>query len=132
VKDMSTDVITIMNMIGFLIGLAVLALTVYTATLARRSEYGVLKALGIHNEYLYRTVLAQAFISVILGFFISLIITLMMTAIVPRLGLNMILVISGVSVLKVGGASLIIAGVAALLPIRQIAELDPALIFRGK
>lgn len=132
VKDMSTDVITIMNMIGFLIGLAVLALTVYTATLARRSEYGVLKALGIHNGYLYRTVLAQAFISVILGFFISLIITLMMTAIVPRLGLNMILVISGVSVLKVGGASLIIAGVAALLPIRQIAELDPALIFRGK
>ena len=50
VKDMSTDVITIMNLIGFLIGLAVLALTVYTSTLSRRREYGMLKALGARNR----------------------------------------------------------------------------------
>lgn len=68
VKDMSTDVITIMNMIGFLIGLAVMALTVYTSTLSRRREYGMLKALGAHNTDLYLTVLAQAILSVILGF----------------------------------------------------------------
>jgi len=61
VKDMSTDVINIMNLVGFMIGLAVMAITVYTATLARRAEYGVLKALGARNRHLYVTVLAQRF-----------------------------------------------------------------------
>ncbi|OGO27686.1 MAG: hypothetical protein A2W33_01805, partial [Chloroflexi bacterium RBG_16_52_11] len=120
VKDMSTDVITIMNLIGFLIGLAVMALTVYTATLARRAEYGVLKALGARNGHLYRAVLAQALLSVTFGFAIGLGITFILSVIVPRLG-SMVLVVSGASLIKVGSFSLLIAGVAAVLPIRQIA-----------
>lgn len=131
VKDMSTDVITIMNLIGFLIGLAVMALTVYTATLARRAEYGVLKALGARNGHLYRAVLVQALLSVAFGFAIGLAVTFLLSAIVPRLGLSMVLEVSGASLLKVGGFSLVIAGMAAILPIRQIAGLDPAMVFRG-
>ncbi len=49
-----------MNLIGFVIGLAVMALTTYIAALPRRREYGVLKALGARNGHLYRAVLAQA------------------------------------------------------------------------
>jgi len=131
VKDMSTDVITIMNLIGFLIGLAVMALTVYTATLSRRKEYGVLKALGARNGHLYRAVLAQALLSVAFGFAIGLMITFILSAVIPRLGLSMVLEVSGVSLLKVGSLSLVIAGIAAVLPIRQIAGLDPAMVFRG-
>jgi putative ABC transport system permease protein len=130
VKDMSTDVITTMNFIGFLIGLAVTALTVYTATLARRAEYGVLKALGARSRDLYRTVLAQALISVSLGFLMGLIFTLGLSWIIPRLASNLALAISGESLLRVGLASLVIGGASALLPIRQIAGLDPALVFR--
>jgi putative ABC transport system permease protein len=132
VKDMSTDVINIMNLIGFLIGLAVMALTVYTATLARRAEYGVLKALGARNGHLYQAVLAQAVFSVVFGFGISLAITTLLSAIVPRLGVSMIMEISMPSLLKVGSLSLVIAGIAAILPIRQIVGIDPAMVFRGK
>ena len=132
VKDMSTDVITLMNLIGFLIGLAVMALTVYTATLSRRAEYGVLKALGAHNGHLYQAVLAQALLSVTFGFAIGLGITFILSAIVPRLGLSMVLEVSGASLVKVSGVSLIIAAVSAVLPIRQIAGLDPAMVFRGR
>lgn len=132
VKDMSTDVITIMNLIGFLIGLAVMALTVYTATLARRPEYGVLKALGARNGHLYRAVLAQALISVAIGFAVGLAITLLLSAIIPRLGSSMVLQVSSASLLKVGGLSLVIAGISAVLPIRQISGLDPAVVFRSK
>lgn len=132
VKDMSTDVITIMNLIGFLIGLAVMALTVYTTTLARRAEYGVLKALGARNGHLYRAVLAQALLSVTFGFAIGLGTTFVLSAIVPRLGLSIVLEVSGASLIKVGSLSLVIAGIAAILPIRQIAGLDPAMVFRGR
>ena len=132
VKDMGTDVITIMNLVGFLIGLAVMALTVYTATLSRRKEFGVLKALGARNAHLYKAVLGQALFSVILGFGVGLGFSLLLSAVIPRLGSNLALVISWGSLLKVGSISMVIAGFSALLPIRQIAGLDPAMVFRGK
>jgi putative ABC transport system permease protein len=132
VKDMSTDVITMMNLIGFLIGLAVMALTVYTATLARRKEYGVLKALGARNGHLYRAVLVQALLSVAIGLGVGVAFTLLLSAIIPRLGSNLALEISAASLFKVSGVSLVIAAVSAVLPIKQIAGLDPAMVFRGK
>jgi putative ABC transport system permease protein len=120
-----------MNLAGFMTGLAVVALTVYTATLARRSEYGVLKALGARNSHLYGVVLAQALYSVALGFAVGLAVTLLLSAIVPALGSNLPLQVGAASLLKVGTMSLIIAALAAVLPIRQIAGLDPATVFRG-
>lgn len=132
VRDMSTDLITIMNLVGFLIGLAVVALTVYTATLARRAEYGVLKALGARNTHLYVAVLGQAFISVALGLIGGLLFTLGLVAVVPYTQLPIAMEISVESLEKVGGISLVIASLSALLPIRQIAGLDPATVFRGK
>lgn len=132
VKDMSTDVITIMNLIGFLIGLAVMALTVYTSTLSRRKEYGMLKALGARNRDLYLTVLAQALMSVTLGFLFGLTITLLLTLLIPMSGSNLALEVSRLSLLKVSAVSLVTAALSAMIPIRQIAGLDPAMVFRGR
>ena len=131
IKDMSTDVITIMNLIGFLIGLAVMALTVYTSTLSRRREYGMLKALGAQNKDLYLTVLAQAILSVILGFLFGLAITLLLTVAVRFMGINLVLEVSSFSLFKVGSLSILIAAISAVIPIRQISGLDPAMVFRG-
>jgi putative ABC transport system permease protein len=132
VKDMSTDVITIMNLIGFLIGLAVMALTIYTSTLSRRREYGMLKALGARNRDLYLMVLSQAIFSVVLGFLFGLVITLLFTLTLPFTRLNLTMEVSPVSTLQVGGVSILIAMISAVIPIRQIAGLDPAMVFRGK
>lgn len=132
VNDMSTDIVTIMNLVGFLIGVAVMALTVYTATLARRAEYGVLKALGARNVHLYGVVMAQAFISVVLGFGVGLSITLLLVGLVPQMDLPIALEVSAASLVKVASVSLVIAMLSALLPIKQIAGLDPVRVFRGK
>lgn len=131
VQDMSADVLAIMNLAGLLIGLAVVALTVYTATLSRRVEYGVLKALGARTAHLYRTVLAQAVASVALGFGLALAVTLLLSIVTPQLGSTLALHVSGTSLVKVALLSLIIAGVSAILPILHIARLDPASAFRG-
>lgn len=132
IKDMSTDVITMMNLIGFFIGLAVLSLTVYTATLSRRKEYGMLKALGARNSHLYGVVLAQALLSIVIGFGLGVAATLLLSTLIPRLGLNLRLQISNASLLKVSIVSILIAAFSAALPIHQIARLDPAMVFRGK
>ncbi len=131
VKDMATDLITTMNLVGFLVGLAVMALTVYIATLSRRGEYGILKAVGARNRYLYGTVLAQALYSVVGGFALALTITFLLSVALPNLASTLTLQISGASLLKVSIVSLLIAALSALLPIRQIAGLDPAMVFKG-
>ena len=92
VTDMSADVIAIMNVIGFVVALAVVALTVYVATLARRREFGVLKALGARNRVLYRVVLAQACLSVAVGFVIGLAFTALLGLATSRTDLNLELV----------------------------------------
>jgi len=130
VTDMSAEIVSIMNVIGFVVGLVVVALTVYVATLARRREYGALKALGARNRYLYGVVLSQAFLSVALGFVVGLAFTELISLAVARTDLNLELAISATSLAKVGLFAAVIAGLAAILPIRQIAGLDPAVVFR--
>jgi ABC-type antimicrobial peptide transport system permease subunit len=92
----------------------------------------MLKALGARNTDLYLTVLAQAILSVVLGFLFGLVITLLLTVVIPIFGSNLLLEVSRVSLLKVGSVSLVIAAVSAMLPVRQIAGLDPAMVFRGR
>ena len=130
VTDMSADVISIMSIIGFVVALAVVALTVYVATLARRREFGVLKALGARNRILYRVVLAQAALSVAVGFGIGLGFTTLLGAAIGRTDLNLELAITAGSLVKVGLFSAAIAALAAVLPIRQVAGVDPAVVFR--
>jgi len=130
VRDMSSDLVSIMNLIGFVIGLAVMALTTYTAVLARRREYGVLKALGARNTQLYRAVLIQALLSIGLGLVVGLAVTEVVAILAPRLGTNLTLVITAHAVLQVAVTGLAIVALASLLPIRQLATLDPALVFR--
>jgi len=130
VTDMSADVISIMSVIGFVVALAVVALTVYVATLARRRDFGVLKAIGARNRMLYRVVLVQAVLSVAVGFAIGLAFTGLLAFAIARTDLNLELAITAASLVKVGLFAAIIAGLAAILPIRQVAGVDPAVVFR--
>jgi putative ABC transport system permease protein len=132
IRDMSTDILAIMNVVGLTIGLAVMALAVYTSTHSRRAEFGVLKALGASQADLYRGVLGQAGISVGLGFGVALALTAGLTGLAPRLSSNLAMEIVPGSLMKVAAMALIDAGVSAILPIRQIAGLDPASVFRRR
>ena len=128
--DMMTDMITIMNTAGFLTGLAVVVLTIYIATIARRKEYGVLKAMGTRNGHLYLVVVMQALLSVAMGLAVGLGLTLLLTVVIPRVNELLVLSVSAGSVVQVTVISVLLAGVAALLPAIQIARLEPVAVIR--
>lgn len=128
VGDMGADAI---NLMAFLIGLAVLALTVYTATLSRRTEFGVLKAVGAGTAQLVGTVLAQALYSVAAGLLLAGVVSFLVLPLLPWLGFNLPLQPTLASVIKVSLVALGIGGLAAVIPVIQIAGLDPAMVFRG-
>jgi putative ABC transport system permease protein len=132
IKDMASGIVDILDLVGFLVALSVMALTVYTATLARRAEYGVLKAVGARNLDLYQVVAAQALISLALGFAAGLATTLALSVLVPLVVPQLGLEVTLDSVLKVGAFALVTGVLSALLPVRQVAGLDPVAVFRRR
>lgn len=130
VSDMSADIMRIMNFIALLIGLAALGLTVYTATLAKIREYGVLKALGIRNVRLFANVFMQALMSVALGLVIAVILVFGLSAGLALAGSNILVLVELSSIINIFVASSAIAVLSAAIPIALIARLDPADVFR--
>ena len=132
VRDMSTEIAVIMNLSGFLIGLAVMALSVYTATASRLPEFGLLKALGASRRHCYGVVLGQAALTVALGFGLGLALTFGASLLAPLIDPLLYMQVTWPSVAKAAAISLVVAGLAAIAPIAQISGVDPAIVFRRK
>jgi len=130
VRDMAADVMLIMTVIGFLIALAVIGLTLFTATLAKLREYGVVKALGAGRARLAATVLAQAAWAVALGLAAAVLVALALGSAIGALTPNVTVVIEPWAVLRTGTGALVVGGLAALLPLRRVLRVDPATAFR--
>jgi putative ABC transport system permease protein len=131
IRDMSVELLNIMNLSGFLIGLAVTALTLYTSTLRKRQEYGVLKAIGAKNRNLYTVVMTQAALSLALGFVAAIVLVWLLGQLLPLAVPGMGLTLTQTGVTRVLISALIIGIIAALTPAWQLSRLDPAQVFRS-
>jgi putative ABC transport system permease protein len=130
ISDMSTGLVRGMLVIGIVVGLAVAALSMYTATLARQGEYAVLKAIGMRNRALYALVSRQSLLTVAGGLLLALGLVEAMAVLVPLASPSVDLVIGGGAVLRAAGAAVVIGLVAAFIPARRVARLDPASVYR--
>ena len=131
ISDMSTGLIRGMLVIGIVVGLAVAALSIYTATLARMKEYAVLKAIGMRNRTLYALVSRQSLLTVAGGLLLALALVGSMAVLVPLLEPSVDLVITDGAVIRAAVASALIALVAAVVPASRVARLDPATVYRS-
>lgn len=130
IQDMSVEIMRMMNLIALLIGLAVVGLTVYTATLAKLREYGILKALGSGNLRLVGVVLTQAMVSIAAAMAIALALAWAAAGTLDAAASNVRLVVEDASMVRVAIASAIIGVVASVIPIARVARVDPAEVFR--
>lgn len=130
VRSMAADVMAIMTAIGFLIALALIGLILFTATLSKQREYGVLKALGAGPWRLATVVLTQAAWTVALALAVATLASIAIGNFVEALTPNLAVDIQPATVLRTTVTAGAIAAVAALLPIRRIARVDPATAFR--
>lgn len=132
VTDTGTAVLQFANVTGLLVGIGVMALSVYIATLSRRTEYGVLKAIGGRTRDLAAVVLWQTTVGVVLGLGLAIALTLLLSIGAPLIRANLALVVTVGSVAKVLLIGLGVSLVAALVPIAQLSRLDPAAVFRRR
>ena len=131
IRQMGVDIIRAMNIIAYIVGLLVIGLTIYTATLERSREYGMLKALGANNARLAVVVLGQALISAALGILLGAGLAFGVAALITRVSPDMLILIDPGYVLNQVPILTLVTGVAALLPASRIASLDPMIAFKA-
>lgn len=123
--------IGLMVVIGFLVGVLVVGLVIYTATIERRREYGTMKAIGVGNRVLYRIVATQALVAAgvgaVMGVALAYVGGAALTAWRPQFRVDP--EPSAIVVVLVAG--LLMAVLAALVPARSIAGVEPAGVFRS-
>ena len=130
VRSMAADIMAIMSVIGFVIALALIGLVLFTATISKQREYGILKALGANRRRLAAIVLAQAAWTVALALVVGVALSVAIGAAVSALTPNLEVDIQISAILRTCAGALVIGGIAAIIPIRRISRVDPATAFR--
>lgn len=130
ISQMGVDIIKAMNIVSYVVGLLVIALTIYTATLERMREYGMLKAIGADFGALVRVVFAQAYFSTGMGFLVGVGLAYGVAALVSYLLPEMLILIRLAEVLAQIPVLVGITALAGLLPLGRVARLDPMVVFK--
>ncbi|WP_338667656.1 ABC transporter permease [Pseudodesulfovibrio methanolicus] len=122
--------ILIAAFLGLVVGMVIVAQTLYATTLDHISEFATLKAMGAPNSYIYGILLTQASLSALLGYGFGIAISIIVsrfsnfsaTAIVipPLLGGGMFFL------------TLFMCVSSAVISIRKVMTLDPILVFKGR
>jgi putative ABC transport system permease protein len=129
--DSFLPVITVVLVIAFIVGTAVVSLIIYTATVEKARDYAILKALGASNGRLYRMVLTQSFIVGGLGFIVGVPLAVLVTSYVDDFVPEFLTRLEWRSMAMVLVAVFVMSFVAAYLPTRRVSAVDPATVFRA-
>lgn len=128
------DVIPIIGLIvglALIVGIAITSLTIYTTTVEKTREYGVMKAIGFNNRDLYKLVIIQSMIIGFMGFIFGIILTFLLSLFIDDVVPQFVVLMRPIDAGLVMIATLIMAGLAAIVPARRVGSVDPAVVFRG-
>ncbi len=124
-------ILIVVLIVAFIVGLAVAGLTIYTATIEKSREYGILKAEGFTNPYLYRVVFEQSLVTGILGFLFGAGLTIFMAPFAQDQVPQFVVYVRWQDILAIAGVTLLMALLAAYIPIRRLTSIDPVSVFKG-
>ena len=120
------QVIFLMVAAAFVVGALVVGLVIYAATIERRGEYGILKAIGARNSALYRVVIYQAVVAASLGVLLGVGFAFAMGWLVMTAKPQFLVAIEPPAILVTLAAGFVMALAGALVPARAVAALAPA------
>ncbi|MEO8359788.1 MAG: ABC transporter permease [Vicinamibacteria bacterium] len=115
--------------LGILVGVVIVAQTLYTSAVENIRQFGTVKAIGGSNWDIYRILGEQALINAILGFLLGAAASYAARPAMATLHLNVLLSPQFSAVVFIGTVAMCLA--AALFSFRRVALIDPALVFRG-
>ncbi len=117
--------------LAFIVGIAITSLTIYTATIERAREFGIMKAIGFNNRDLYSLVVMQSVITGAIGFVFGVLLTILLSLFIDAAMPAFVILIRPIDVLFVLLATILMAAAAAIIPARRVGGVDPAIAFKG-
>jgi len=115
--------------LGILVGVVIVAQTLYTSAVENIRQFGTVKAIGGSNWDIYRILGEQALIAAVCGFALGAGASYAVRPAMASLHLTVLLTPQFSGVVFVGTVAMCLA--AALFSFRRVALIDPALVFRG-
>lgn len=116
--------------ISFLVGTMIVGLIIYTATVERQREYGVIKAIGAKNQFLYKLVLTQALFASIAGSCLGVLLANSTAQWIMSARPQFLIIFDPIDSGQALLAGLGMALIATIFPTRVMARLAPAEVFR--
>jgi putative ABC transport system permease protein len=116
-------------LLGCLVGVVVVAQTLYTSTMEHLKEFGTVKAIGGSNLDIYRILGKQAAIAAVIGFVLGAVPAYLLRPLLAKVDLKLIITPDFAALVFAGTLALCLA--AAIISFRKVAGIDPALVFRG-
>jgi putative ABC transport system permease protein len=129
--DNFLPILRVLEVISFLVGTAVIGLTIYTLTVERGPEYGVLKAVGAPNRTLYWTASLQALFCGLCGWLLGVPCSWGVVALAQYFVPQFPAALSLYHAVWMLGGTIGMSLLAAIVPARRIAHIDPLVAFRG-
>lgn len=130
IREAFLPIVWVLVLIALGVGIAVIGLTIYAATIEKSREYGVLKAIGFSNRRLYRIVYQQSLTAAAAGTVAGTVLAYLLGALLERALPSFVVAIGAGDVALAAAAALVMALISSLMPIRPVARLDPASVFR--
>jgi putative ABC transport system permease protein len=115
--------------LGCLVGVVVVAQTLYTSTMEHIKEFATVKAIGGTDRDIYIVVAKQAAIAAVIGFVVGDLMAIGLRPLLAKIDLKLIM--SPALMLAVFAGTVLFCLAASMLSFRQVARLDPAMVFRG-
>jgi putative ABC transport system permease protein len=123
-------IIMVITILGFMTGAVVIGLTVYTSTMEKIREFGVLKAIGASNTRLFLIVFEQSLWGSLLGYVVGVGFSAVVSALTMRFVPAIVTEYTWEIYLIAFGMALLMSLVASFVPVKKISNLDPAMVFR--
>jgi putative ABC transport system permease protein len=121
--------VLIAALLGLVVGVVVVAQTIYATTMDHIREYGTLKAMGAPNRYIYRVIITQAGISAVAGYVLAMFVSFFVVRASQSGGAAILL--PWQMAIGIFFLTLLMCISAAVVSINKVTSLDPAMVFRG-
>lgn len=131
VEEGFLPIVGVLIIVAFVVGLAVIALTMYTSTVERVRDYGVLKAVGGAPAQLFAVVVRQSLVVAVMGFVIGATASFLLGSVLEDAVPEFTTLFRWQDALAVLFVAILMSAVAAVVPIRRVASIDPAIVFRA-
>jgi putative ABC transport system permease protein len=115
-------------LLGLVVGIVIVAQTLYASTIDRLPEYATLKAMGAPSSYLYRIIVTQAVIGAAIGYAVGIAIVALLVVASAEASAAPVLPMWLVGWL--GVLTLMMCVCAAVISIRKVTAIDPVGVFR--